>query len=75
MKSKSLDLSPSLLLPRESFESILENPPENMKQLVARKDLTDWRKEALGSEMVDVLTGELAISLKKGSSIKFVKVK
>lgn len=75
MKSKSLDLSPSLLLPKESFESILENPPKNLKQLMARDDLTGWRKEALGPEMVDVLTGELAISLKKGSSIRFVKVK
>ena len=75
MKSKSLDLSPSLLLPKESFESILENPPKNLKQLMGRDDLTGWRKEALGPEMVDVLTGELAISLKKGSSIRFVKVK
>jgi len=75
MKSKSLDLSPSLLLPKESFESILEDPPKNLKQLMARDDLTGWRKEALGPEMVEVLTGELAISLKKGSSIRFVKVK
>jgi len=74
MKSKSLDLSPSLLLPGDSFESILENPPSNLKQLMGRKDLTGWRKEALGPELVDVLTGKLAISLEKGNSIKFVKV-
>lgn len=74
MKSKTLDLSPALLLPKESFESILENPPKNLKQFMGRKDLTDWRKEALGPELVDVLTGELAISLNKGRSIKFVKV-
>lgn len=75
MRSQSLDLSPALLLPKESFESILENPPGNLKQLMARKDLTGWRKEALGPEMVGVLSGELAISLKKGRSIRFVKVK
>lgn len=74
MRSKTLDLSPSLLLPVDSFESILEDPPKNLKQLMGRKDLTDWRKEALGPELVDVLTGKLAISLEKGNSIKFVRV-
>lgn len=75
MKSKTLDLSPALLLPKESFESILEKPPGNLKQFMNRKDLTEWRKEVLGPELVDVLTGDLAISLKKGRSIRFVKVK
>ena len=75
MKSKTLDLSPALLLPKESFESILEKPPSSLKQFMNRKDLTEWRKEVLGPELVDVLTGELAISLRKGRSIRFVKVK
>ncbi len=75
MKSKSLDLSPALLLPKDSFESILEDPPKNLDQLMTRKDLTDWRKEALGPELVDLLTGKLAMALKKGNSLKFVKVK
>ncbi len=74
MKSKALDLSPALVLPRESFESILEKPPKNLKQLMDREDLTEWRKEVLGPELVDVLTGKLAISLRKGSTIKFVKL-
>ncbi len=75
IKSKELDLSPALLLPSESFESILEDPPGSLKQLMARKDLTGWRKEALGPEMVDVLNGSLAISLRSGKTVKFVKVK
>jgi ribonuclease D len=74
MKSEALDLSPSLLLPSESFESILENPPGSLKEFMGRGDLTEWRKEALGSELVDLLTGKLAMSLKKGRSIRFVKV-
>ncbi|MCK5131643.1 MAG: HRDC domain-containing protein [Candidatus Sabulitectum sp.] len=75
MKSKSFDLSPALLLPRESFESILENPPKNLDQFMTREDLTGWRKEALGPELVDLLTGKLALTLKKGNSLKFIKVK
>ncbi|MCD6589327.1 MAG: HRDC domain-containing protein [Candidatus Fermentibacteraceae bacterium] len=75
MKSKSLDLSPALLLPRNSFESILENPPRNMNQFMEREDLTQWRKEALGTELVDLFTGKLALTLKKGNSLRFVKVK
>lgn len=75
MKSKSLDLSPALLLPKDSFESILENPPKNLQQLMDRTDLTGWRKEALGPELVDLLTGKLALSLKKGNSLRFIKVK
>lgn len=75
MKSKSLDLSPALLLPRESFESILGNPPKNLEQFMTRKDLTGWRKEALGPDLVDLLTGKLAMALKKGNSLRFIKVK
>ncbi len=75
MKSKSLDLSPALLLPKDSFESILADPPKNLEQFMTRTDLTGWRKEALGPEIVDLLTGKLAITLKKGNSIKFIKVK
>lgn len=75
MKSKSLDLAPALLLPRESFEAILEGPPKNLEQFMTRKDITGWRKEALGSELVDLLTGKLALSLKKGTSLRFIKVK
>ncbi|MCK5786086.1 MAG: HRDC domain-containing protein [Candidatus Sabulitectum sp.] len=75
MKSKSLDLAPALLLPKESFESILELPPKNLEQFMERKDLTGWRKEALGSELVDLLTGKLALALKKGNSLRFVKVR
>jgi ribonuclease D len=75
MKSKSLDISPSLLLPRDSFESILGNPPRSLEQFMKRGDLTEWRKEALGSELVDLLTGKLAMALKKGNSLRFIKVK
>lgn len=75
IKSKALDLSPALLLPRETFESILENPPKNLDQFMTREDLTGWRKEALGPELVDLLTGKLAMALKKGNSLKFIKVK
>ena len=75
MKSKSLDLAPALLLPKESFESILEDPPKSLEQFMTRKDLTGWRKEALGSELVDLLTGKLALALKKGTSLRFIKVK
>jgi ribonuclease D len=75
MKSKSLDISPSLLLPRDSFESILGNPPRSLEQFMKRGDLTEWRKETLGSELVDLLTGKLAMALKKGNSLRFIKVK
>ncbi len=75
MKSKSLDLAPALLLPKEGFESILEDPPKSLDQFMGREDLTRWRKEALGSDLVDLLTGKLALSLKKGNSLRFIKVK
>lgn len=75
MKSKALGLSPVLLLSGDSFESILEDPPKNLEQFMSRQDLTGWRKEALGPELVDLLTGKLALALKKGNSLKFVKVK
>jgi ribonuclease D len=75
MKSETLDLSPSLLLPSDSFESILDDPPKNLDQLMQREDLTGWRKEALGPDLVDLMAGKLAMALKKGNSISFVKVK
>ncbi|PIE51420.1 hypothetical protein CSA37_11880 [Candidatus Fermentibacteria bacterium] len=75
MKSKELGLSPGLLLSGESLESILESPPITLKQFNSRSNLSGWRKEVLGRELVQVLSGELAISLKKGKSVRFVKVK
>lgn len=74
MKAKELDISPSLLLPKDDFEIILCDPPTNHKKFMESANLPNWRKEALGAEMVDLLSGKLALKLKKGKSLRFVKV-
>jgi len=75
MKANDLEISPSLLLPKEDFETILCDPPTNYKKFMENTNLPSWRKEALGPDMVDLLSGKLALKLKKGKSLKFVKVK
>jgi ribonuclease D len=75
-KSASMRIAPALLLPRETARSLLADPPASMDDLMSRPDMTQWRKEALGEDLVDLLNGRMAMVMGKGPSggLEFVRV-
>ncbi len=74
-KSISMQIAPSLLMPGEAFRSILSDPPWTLDSLMARNELPEWSKKALGEEFIALLSGKLALVLDKDPSqgISFVK--
>ncbi len=75
-KSSGMRIAPSLLLPRDIARSLLSDPPSSIEDLMERNDMADWRKEALGEELVDLLNGRIALSLDGDPAlgITFVRV-
>jgi ribonuclease D len=74
-KSNSMQIASSLLMPGDAFRSILSDPPRTLGSLMARSELPEWSKNALGEEFIALLSGKLALVLDKDPSrgISFVK--
>jgi ribonuclease D len=75
-KSASMCIAPSLLLPRETAKALLADPPSSMDELMRREDISGWRREALGEDLVDLLNGRIALAMgrKPSGGLEFVRV-
>ncbi len=62
-ESCRLDISPELLLSKDLINSLAKDPPDNKEELSSLMELTGWRKEALGDDLVSLLKGKLALIL------------
>ncbi len=75
-ESNRLGISPALLLSSDMVDSLAKHPPSSVEDFSAIPGLSGWRKEALGDDLISLLKGKLALSLKPGRSpgLRFVKV-
>lgn len=62
-ESCRLGISPELLLSKDLINSLAKNPPDNEKELYSLLELSGWRKEALGDDLISLLKGKLALVL------------
>lgn len=68
-ESCRLNISPELLLSKDLINSLAKNPPNTEEELYSLRELSGWRKEALGNDLLSLLRGKLALKLNsKGSS-------
>jgi ribonuclease D len=76
-KAHRMKIAPSLLLPRELLDSLAAMRPAGLEAALAGGLLTGWRMEALGAEIVSLLTGSLALTLNPSPSggLRFVRVR
>lgn len=74
-KSAELKISPTVLLPRETFEMLLDNPPGSLEDLQGRAGIPGWRKDALGAELVDLFNGRLGLMLSGNRGIRLVRLR
>ncbi len=74
-KSAELKISPTVLLPKEAFEELLDNPPQSLEDLQARTGIPGWRKDALGEELVDLFNGRLGLILSRTRGIRLVRIR
>lgn len=74
-KSAEFKISPSVLLPKDTFELLLDNPPKSLEDLQGRTGIPGWRKDALGSELVDLFNGRLGLMLSGSRGIKLVRLR
>lgn len=75
MKSQDLRISPTVLLPKHTFETLLDNPPETLEDLLGRPGIPGWRKDALGEDLVDLFNGRLGLMLNRKKGIKLVRLR
>ncbi|MCK5063916.1 MAG: ribonuclease D [Candidatus Fermentibacteraceae bacterium] len=75
-ESNRLGISPSLLLSSDMLDALAKHPPGSERELSSIPGLSGWRSEALGDDLISLLDGKLALSLKPGRSpgLRFVKV-
>ena len=75
-ESSRLDISPELLLSKDLISSLATNPPDNEQELNSLLELTGWRKEALGDDLVSLLKGKLALILNRDgrAGLHFIRV-
>lgn len=75
-ESCRLGISPELLLSRDLISALASDPPGNEEELLAIEEFSGWRKEALGSDLISLLKGTLALRLNSrgDSGLDFVKV-
>jgi ribonuclease D len=75
-ESCRLDISPELLLSKDLINSLAKNPPDNEQELYSLLELSGWRKEALGDDLVSLLKGKLALKLNPNSraGLHFIRV-
>lgn len=62
-ESSRLGISPELLLSKDLINSLAKDPPDNEEELSSLLELTGWRKEALGDDLISLLKGKLALIL------------
>lgn len=74
-KSAELKISPTVLLPGDTFDVLLDNPPKSIEDLQARPGIPAWRKDALGEELVDLFNGRLGLVLSKSRGIRLVRLR
>ncbi len=74
-KSAELKISPTVLLPKDTFDLLLDDPPDSLEDLLGRPGIPGWRKEALGGELVDLFNGRLGLMLSRNRGIKLVKIR
>ncbi len=75
-ESCRLGISPELLLSKDLINSLAKNPPDTEEELYSLKELTGWRKEALGDDLVSLLKGQLAMILNSDgkSGLHFIRI-
>ena len=75
-ESCRLDISPELLLSKDLINSLAKNPPDNERELYSLLELSGWRKEALGDDLVSLLKGKLALILNTdgNAGLHFIRV-
>jgi len=75
-ESNRLGISPALLLSSEMMDALAKHPPCSKEDFSAIPGLSGWRREALGDDLISLLDGKIALSLKQGQrpGLKFVKV-
>ncbi len=75
-ESCRLDISPELLLSKDLISTLAKNPPDNEQELNSLLELTGWRKEALGDDLVSLLKGKLALILNRDgkAGLHFIRV-
>ncbi len=62
-ESSRLGISPQLLLSKDLMKALSKDPPRTEEELYSIPELSGWRKEALGRELVCLLNGKLALRL------------
>jgi len=75
-ESSRLDISPQLLLTKDLINALAKSPPTTEEELYSLKELSGWRKEALGDDLISLLQGQLALKLnsKGRSGLDFVRM-
>lgn len=76
-KASHLKIAPSLLMPRDLLDRLASTRPgeKPADSAYGETELGGWRKEVLGPEVQDLLSGKLALALNPSRSggLKFVK--
>lgn len=74
-KSAELKISPTVLLPKETMERLLDDPPASVGDLQGMAGVPGWRKDALGEELVDLFNGRLGLVLSRNRGIRMVRIR
>jgi ribonuclease D len=75
-ESARLGISPQLLLSKDLIQALSKNPPRTESELYTIPELSGWRKEALGEELICLLNGNLALRLNscEQSGLDFIRL-
>ncbi|MBD3277318.1 MAG: hypothetical protein GF388_03375, partial [Candidatus Aegiribacteria sp.] len=75
-ESCRLGISSQLLLSKKLINALANDPPETEEELYAIEELSGWRKEALGKNLISLLSGRLALKLSStgNSGLEFLRV-
>lgn len=75
-ESVRLGIAPALLLSKDLLDALAENPPDSEDELGRIPELSGWRGEALGEDLISLMKGKLALRLKPGrkQELQFMKV-
>lgn len=73
-ESCRLNISPELLLSKDLINALAKNPPDTGEELYSLRELSGWRKEALGDGLISLLKGKLALKLnsRDNSGLDFI---
>ena len=75
-ESARLGISPQLLLSKDLIKALSKDPPRTESELYAIPELSGWRREALGDELISLLSGNLALRLnsREQSGLDFIRL-